>query len=236
MVRSPPRESRPVLCSPAEPKTFLTLNEDGEYSTLPETYGVDFLWFAQGNTCGAQRKTCADLIASIRGDRIAREMAQMKELHRAVIVIEGEWRWGRDGAANLKGYDHRFLRSQYDGIVMSLQANGIWVLTSPSINGTISLLRQLEGFMTRESHTSLFVRPKSRGLWGTWRDKDWACHLYQSFPGVSIGTASALYDTVGLPLRWTVTEDDLLAVPGVGKKRAHALIGALDGATDHPVR
>lgn len=217
-----------MLCSPAEPKPFLALNADGEYSTLPETYGVDFLWFSQGNTCGAQRKTCADLIASIRGDRIAREMAQMKELHRAVLIIEGEWRWGHDGAANLKGYDHKFLRAQYDGIVMSMQANGIWVLTSPSIGGTIKLLAQLEGFMTREKHDSLFVRPKSRGLWGTWRDRDWAIHLLQSFPGISVGMAGTLYDAIGLPLRWTCTEEEVRAIPGYGPKRAHALIGALD--------
>lgn len=221
-----------MLISPAEPKAFLALNEDAEYSAMVESYGVDFLFFPQGNTVGVQRKTCADLIASIRGDRIAREMAQMKELHRAVLVVEGDWHWGHDGAANLKGYDHRFLRSQYDGIVMSLQANNIWVLTSPSINGTITLLRQLEGFMTRESHTSLFVRPKSRGLWGTWRDKDWATHLYQSFPGVSVGTAGALYDALGVPLAWTCTEDDLLAVEGIGPKRARSLIGALDGASE----
>lgn len=224
-----------MLVSPAEPKPFLTLSPDTEYSTLPETYGVDFVWFSQGNTCGAQRKTCADLIASTRYDpktgstRIGREMAQMKELHRAVLVVEGEWHWGHDGAANLKGYDHRFLRAQYDGIVMSMQANGIWVLTSPSINGTITLLGQLEGFMTRERHDSLFVRPKSRGLWGTFRDRDWAIHLLQSFPGISVGMAGTLYDAIGLPLRWTCTEEEVRAIPGFGPKRAHSLIGALDG-------
>lgn len=225
-----------MLVSGAEPKQFLALNDDNEYSALPESFGCDFLWWHDGNAIGVQRKRCDDLIASIRGDRIAREMAQMKELHRAVLIVEGDWHWGHDGAANLKGYDHRFLRSQHDGIVMSLQANNIWVLTSASINGTITLLRQLEGFMARESHTSLFVRPKSRGLWGTWRDKDWACHLYQSFPGVSIGTAGALYDALGVPLAWTCTEHDLLAVEGIGPKRAHSLIGALDGATNHLVQ
>lgn len=219
-----------MLVSGAEPRSFLVLNDDNEYSALPETFGADFLFWANGNAVGIQRKTCSDLIASIRGDRIARELAQMKELHRAVLIVEGDWHWGHDGAANLKGPGKDgFLRQQYDGIVMSLQANNIWVLTSPSIPGTITLLRQLEVFMSRETHTSLFVRPKSRGLWGTWLDRDWAIHLLQSFPGISVGTAGAIYDHVGLPLRWTCTETELRATPGVGPKRAKSLIGALNG-------
>lgn len=215
-----------MLVAPAEPRPFLELSDDNEYSPTPESYGADFLWVSNGNVCGAQRKTCADLIASIRDDRIAREMCQLKELHRAILVVEGSWRWGHDGKANLKGYDHQFLRSQYDGIVMSMQANNIWVLTTDNIPGTIGLLRQLEGFTSRESHTSLFVRPKTRGLWGTYNDRDWSLGILGWVPGWSIGTAGAFYDQLGLPLQLTCTEDEVKAVPSVGPKRARALMNA----------
>lgn len=215
-----------MLVSPAEPKAFLTLNDDNEYNDLPESYGADFLWWSDGNTVGAQRKTCADLVASIRDDRIAREMCQMKELHRAILVVEGEWHWGRDGAANLKGYDHGFLRTQYDGVKLAMQANQIWVMESESINGTIRLLRQLEAFTAREEHTSLFVRPKTRGLWGTFRDRDWSLGILGWVPGWSIGTAGNVYDQLGLPLALTCTREELLTVPGVGPGRADAMMGA----------
>lgn len=213
-----------MLCSPAEPKDFLVL---GDYSSLPETYGADFLAFPLGKTVGIQRKECSDLIASIRGsDRLAREMAQMKELDRAVLIIEGNWKWGLDGASTRRGCEG-FLRSQLDGIVLSAQVNGILVLHSASIANTIEMLPRVEAFFTKETHLSLFRRPKARGLWGTHYDKDWSVHFLQGFEGMGTGNAGALYDALGLPLAWTVTEKDLLSVKGLGKGRVGKLWRAL---------
>lgn len=215
-----------MLVSPAEPKSFLTL---GEYSSLVETYGVDFLFWPQGLTCGVQRKTCSDLLASLRGsDRIAREMHQVKELSRAVLLIEGSWGWEK-GVSTRRGCEG-FLKAQYDGIVLSAQANGVWVVTSSSVDDSIRVIRQVESFLSKESHDSLFRRPKSRGLWGTWRDRDWATHFLQGFEGMGVGNAGALYDTLGLPLTWTVTGADLRSVAGLGAGRVAKLLAALPAA------
>ncbi len=216
-----------MLVSPAEPKAFLQL---GPYSSEPERWGADFLAFPNGKTVACQRKECADLVASLRDDRIARELAQLQAADRAVLIIEGDWRWDTEGRCRLKGHDHGFLRSQLDGVCLSLQANGIWVMHTTGIADTIRLLSQIETFFTREKHTSLFTRPKSGSPWGNARSRDWSAHVYQSFPGIGIDTAYALYDKVGLPLHWDA-DVDFESVPGVGKKRAAALKGALNGAS-----
>lgn len=218
-----------MLVSPAEPRDFLTL---GPYHSTVESYGVDFLWFSNDRAYGAQRKTCPDLLASFRGgDRLSRELHQMKELHKAVLIIEGSWKWRPDGTSGRMGCEG-FLRSQLDGICMSLQMHGVMVLHSPSIAGTINLLPRVEAFTIRDEHVSLLRRPKPRGLWGTWRDKDSCVHLLQGFDGISYVTAAAIYDHFGgIPLGWTVTEKELLAVPGVGKVRAAKLWRALPTRT-----
>lgn len=205
-----------MLVSPAEPREFLTL---GPYSSEPERLGGDFLCFPRGQVVAIQRKTCADLVASLRDDRIARELGQLQSADTAILIVEGDWRWDRHGRCRLKGYDAGFLRSQYDGVMLSLQYHGVWVMTSPDIDGTISLLRQIEGFLSRDQHSSLFTRPKNRGG----GPRNWARFFYQSWDGIGTTTAESLYDTVGLPLQWTVTEKQLAAVRGVGKIRANNL-------------
>lgn len=216
-----------MLVSPAEPKDFLQL---GVYSSVVETYGVDFLFYLpDGRMGGAQRKECSDLLASFRGDsdRLARELHQMKELHKAAVIIEGSWKWSHSGESGRRGCEG-FLRSQFDGICMSLQMNDIMVLHSPSIAGTISLLPRVETFLAKASHDSLFRRPKGRGLWGTWRDKDWSAHVLQAWPGMSTVRAGALWDAHGLPLRWTITQKEMEAVPGIGRGTADKLWRSLD--------
>ncbi len=215
------------LISPAEPKAFLEL---GPYSSEPERYGVDILTFPQGKLLGLQRKTCADLVASLRDDRLSRELSQVQALDRSVLICEGTWGWNHDGVAtkvhggNGKGTSG-FTRSQFDGVMLSCQVNGMIVLHSDGIADTIRQIQQVVRFFERESHDSLFVRPKYRAdEWGTAAHRGWAIHLLQSFPGISVVTAAAIYDTVGLPLHWD--DVDLESIPGVGKKRAATLRGA----------
>lgn len=213
-----------MIVAATEPKAFDVL---GTRSNLPETFGGDFLAWPQGRTLSIQRKECSDLLASIRGsDRLAREMHQLKEADRGVLLVEGNFRWNHDGEATKRGCEG-FRREQLDGILLSAQANNVWTMTSTGIDDSIRLIQQMERFMAKEDHTSLFRRPKARGLWGTHYDKDWSVHFLQGFEGMGTGNAGALYDALGLPLAWTVTEKDLLSVKGLGKGRVGKLWRAL---------
>lgn len=201
------------------------LRDLGETSLLPEQFGVDFLMTTPAGLCGAQRKEVRDLVASIRDDRICREIGQSKDLVQTVLIVEGKWGWQPSGQSlRVEG----FTRAQYDGLMLSFQSQGWWILTSESLNETCEVLARMKNWFSRGDHLSLLTRPKSRAPWGTHKNREWGVFMWQGFEGIGVTTAGALYDAVGLPLRWAVTEKELLAVPGVGKGRARKLLNALD--------
>lgn len=211
-----------LLVSPAEPKVLRDL---GEVSSLPESYGADFLFASPQGLIGTQRKEVRDLIASTRGDRVARELGQSTALHQMVLLIEGDWGWN---AAGMSTWVDGFSRAQYDGLLLSFQEAGWWVLHSASIRETPAVLARIEAWFQKEHHGSLSQRPKSGAPWGNSRNRDWSVHFLQGFDGIGVQVARELYDTFGVPMSWNVTEADLLTVKGIGKLRAKALLAALD--------
>lgn len=217
-----------ILVSPAEPAA---IRRHFEVSSLCEQQGADFLFSSPAGMVGVQRKEVRDLVASIRDDRIARELGQSRQLARMVLVVEGDWKWRRDGES---GRVEGFTRPQFDGLMLSFQHHGWWVLHTLSMADTVRTLKRAVSWFGKENHDSLIARPKPSAPWGNGHNRDWAIHLLQSFDGLGVKTAGAIFDHFGkAPLAWTVTEKDLLAVPGVGKQRASTLVTSLDmdGAT-----
>lgn len=224
-----------MLVAPAEDKRFLTLSPDGQYSSLPETNGVDFLLFLPDGMAGVQRKACADFVASVRDGRIGDFLRQSLDLTYRVLLVEGDWRWDKTGRCKLHGYDHGFLKTQYDGIVMSMQRQGVYVMTSRDVEDSVVMLRQIEEHLSRPDGTSLLTRPKpSYGMtYGPVKARLEAIHFLSGFAGISQVTAAAIYDHFGcIPLAWQVTEKELWQVPGIGPKRAKQLLNALPTTTD----
>ena len=211
-----------MLVSPAEPAAFKHL---GQSSLKTEEYGVDFLFATRVGLVGVQRKEYNDLLASVQqGDRLYRELKQMKQLDVGIFLIEGQPLWTPDG--NLLGRQQWTIR-QHLGMMLSIQSRGYWILQAAGVLESIALLSILPKWFEKESHNSLETRPKPDSSWGFRTDKDWGCHLLQSFAGVGPQTAANIYNQHGLPLKWTVTEEELVKVPGVGKKRARRLMEAL---------
>ena len=81
----------------------------------------------------------------------------------------------------------------------------------------------------KATHKGIMTRPKPTTLWGTRNDRDFGIHVIQSFDGIGPGVAGAIFDRFGVPLRWTVTKEELETVPGVGKKRAGKMWECLNG-------
>src|SRR5215472_11777188 len=85
-----------MLISPTEPAEFRVL---GEVSSVPELYGADFLMYGPKiGRVGVQRKEINDFVASIRDDRLAKEVAQLKSLNVGMLVLEGGVEWTNDGS------------------------------------------------------------------------------------------------------------------------------------------
>lgn len=175
---------------------------------------------------GVQRKEIADLIASVRDGRLAKELAQMTQLAIGVLVIEGRVRWTSDG--ELLSSRSAWTRAQHLGLTFSIQSQGYWINSTEDMDDTMSFVLSLEKWLSKERHTLGRVRPKVKGEWGNATSKEWGIHLLQSFPGVGYGQATAIYERFGgVPLAWTVEEWDLMDVKGIGARRAGALIRAL---------
>lgn len=226
-----------ILVSPAEPplvRGYFTS------SSVPENLGVDFL-FSNGETMvGIQRKAFpSDFLASIRDDRIAKELGQMETLGAKILILEGTPRWIDDGQEQvLYGQHTRFTKSQLDSMTISLQhMHGVAVYWTESQEETVKLVKRIAGWFENSKgktpETSSLRKRNSppKNEWGERGSKDWCIWIMQSFPGVGPKVARAIYDHFKyLPMTWTVTEDELLEVPGVGKKIAKALIETLDNS------
>jgi ERCC4-type nuclease len=211
-----------MLVAPSEPASLRAL---GATSQVPESYGVDYLYTAGEQLVGVQRKEYHDLIASVQGDRVYRELLSMKQLDVAVWLIEGRPQWTSDGHLLTAP---SWTRKHETGFVLSVQAKGYWVVWQGDQAGTRAFLEYLPTYLSKE-HSSLSGRPKpQKSEWGRVTDRDWGCHLWQSFPGIGPGVAGALWDAVGVPLRLTVAEKELSKVKGVGPKRAAGIVRALE--------
>lgn len=197
---------------------------------LPERFGCDVFWTAQGKKYGIQRKAVPDLLASVEDGRLSKELAQMRScgIH-AFLVIEGRVRWTDDGEMMGNGYGRQWTRGHWWGLLMSVQEQGVGWFETRDVGETVECVRAIERWSQKARHGS--GRPGPVGIWGTKAtDRDWALHVLTSFPGIGPEIAGRIFDRAGrVPLEWTMTMEELMATEGVGKKRAAAMIRALAG-------
>lgn len=213
-----------ILVSPTEPAGIRKM---GKTSSIPEKYGVDLFFYSRQRKIGVQRKEMNDFVASVYDGRLGRELLQMKALDQAALFIEGRPTWTNTGELIHRGSD--FNRNQLYGLVFSIESeNGVLVLFTNSQEDTAAALQVFMRWCEKDEHGSLAQRSKPFAPWGAPTSRDWGIYLLQSFPGIGRKVAAAIYDHYGrVPIRWDITKDDLLKVPGVGEKRATDLLKSL---------
>jgi ERCC4-type nuclease len=202
---------------------------DGTVSMLPERHGCDILWRARGEWWGVQRKEIKDFIASIQDGRLAREVAMMKRLPIKVVIIEGRLKFTTDGTLLIGKWTSDITRTQLEGMVMSLMEREVHVVWTDDTKDTARWTRTFAGWSQKPRHHALSRRPGPVSPWGHVSDEDWAVHLLQGFDGLGSEKARAIVRHYGgVPFSWSVTERELMEVPGIGKVLARRLIAALE--------
>lgn len=195
----------------------------------PERFGCDLLFAARGSWFGVQRKEFTDLLASMSDGRVGQQVAMMDGLERAMVIIEGINRvvWRDDGS--LADSYARVTRDQVRGLLWSVRARGIWVDFTDDLTDTIDTVRAFERWCKKPAHKSLSTRPAARqtGGWGSADNRDWQLHLLQGLPGIGIELAERILDTLGMPLGFTVTREELLSVEGIGPKKVEKIMKCL---------
>lgn len=218
-----------ILVAPTESDKLKAL---GMSSQLPEAYGADILFSAHDKLIGIQRKAFpSDFLASLYDGRLYKELAQMKALDIAVLMIEGRMSWTLDGEL-VVDRGARFTRSQFRNLCHSIQFNHeVAIEWSDSLDDTLEAVRSLVYWAEKDEHVSLSRRSKCSDSWGTVSSgREWGVHILQSFPGIGPHLAGAIYDHHGgVPLKWAVEKEQLGEVKGLGKLKVESLWNALKG-------
>lgn len=216
-----------MYVAPTEPAQLKVL---GESNVLPETFGVDFLFVSDGKFYGVQRKEYSDFVGSVYDGRLAKELGQMKQISgAAMLLIEGVPKFTLEGQwINGRGQAQSWSINAHHSYLWSVQAGGVWVDVSESLDDTLEVIRQFQQWANKPKHRSTSQRPNPSGAWGAASNREWLNHFLQGLPGVGSETANQIINVLGSPIAWTVTSKELMTVPGIGKKTAERLIRALE--------
>lgn len=215
-----------MFVSPTEPP-ILTDTLGWVTSSLPETYGADFMWNSPIGLVGVQRKEFpGDFLASVQDGRLGGEaFGKMAQLQVAVLLCEGRDRWTSEGYLMSANPHHpTWTRTQHRNFLASVQMRGVHVQWSDDKFDTIQFLRDLYVWTQKPRHASTTHRITPEANWGHVSNRDFQVHVLSSFPGISVVLANAIIDTIGFPLGLRVTAEELMTVPGIGPGRAGKLV------------
>lgn len=211
--------------APTEPPKLKTL---GESSSLPERFGVDVFWAAQEQTWGVQRKEYKDLLASASDGRLTREVGMATKLDHAFLVVEGWPTFTGEGEMVVQ-YGRPWTLSSWWAYLLSIEARGMLVWRTANLVETCEFITTLEAWSRKEKHTSLHGRePLGGGMWGTPMNREYGIYVLSSIDGIGPELAGRIYDTHGIPLQWTVTDEQLASIPGLGPKKIARMRRALE--------
>lgn len=214
-----------MLISSTEPAPIKAL---GQLSQVPERFGSDMLMATKAGLVGVQRKEINDFVASCRGHRVPIELAQMQKLSIGIWIIEGDWQWATSGESlKVRGFSEK----QYLGAVFSILSRGFWVLTSRNMEGTITLLSQLNGWLDKDTHDSLSQRNKPQGTWGKADSEDFRLWFWQTFEGIGIKNAKAIDKHFGgkIPLKLECEPGEFAKIDGMGPKKINSIVSFFNG-------
>lgn len=219
-----------MLISPSEPKQ---LRDIGTTSSKPEKFGADILIPARDTLTGIQRKQFPDdFLSSLDDGRLYDQLPKMQALGRRLLLFEGSGRWTQDGELISNNW-HKFNNDQLLSISFTIQFEfNVAIAWVKSLDETINLLTKLDSWCNKARHDSLRRRPgPGKSSWGTVDSDAWQSHLLQSFQGIGPGVADKIIEYFGrVPLGWELSGyEELMEVPGVGKKTAIKLWEALEG-------
>lgn len=215
------------LISPAEPPSIKVL---GNTSDLVESYGADILWADQtiGGWVGVQRKYFTDLLASVEDGRLQRELAQLTRCKLAFLAVEGRPHWTVDGKLNDKWLG-RWDQLSYMSLLRSVMVKGVIVEYTNDEEHTIAYVRSLAKWIAKGEHHALDRRPKpGPDRWGHKTNRATQLHILQGVDDIGPIQAGAILDHCGeLPLRWTLTEKEMLGIKGIGKGKVKKMVAAI---------
>lgn len=180
---------------------------------------------------GVQRKELKDLIASVGDGRLAKEVVQMRAAGVPIpmVIVEGSIRFDTAGNLVWNSWGQTFTKNQWRGMLWSLMNEGVHIEYTKDVQETVEFIQTYGRWTLKAKHSSMMRRPGPFSPWGKVTNEDYAVHLLQGFDGLGTDRAKAIVKHFGkVPLAWTVTERELMEVPGIGKTLARKMLEALE--------
>lgn len=209
-----------MLVSPTEPPELRAI---GEVSWKAEDYGADILITRDKERIGIQRKEVMDLLGSVENKLLGKQLNQMAQLRTKILLIEGRMQFTLTGEFMGKSYGEAWNQKKIWGLLMSIQRKGVWIITTENLSETVECVQYLEGYFKKKTHRGLDVRGGVSSPWGKPTNREYAVYMLQGLPMIGPEIAERIYDTFGLPLRLTVTPEQLMEIDGIGEKKARAI-------------
>lgn len=201
-------------------------------SSLPEVHGCDVLSFSPRGVIGYQRKTLPDLQASLGDGRLHYELAQMESSATVTfpfLIIESTLRRTTSGEL----LDSTLTIDAVRSVIAKFAGFGVGYLPSSDPADTWRTITRVGDYVASDSFNAI-RRPKQlRNEWGTISSSSFGEFFLQSFPGIGpVGARNIYAHFGGVPVTWTVSEEELSAVKGIGSKTAQKLMQALTPIVD----
>jgi len=207
-----------IWVSPTEPAPLRQLGD--RVSMYPEGFGVDVLVAGAGDMVGVQRKTIADLCASVADGRLAEQIVKMGRLDMAVVLLEGK-PWFVNGVLVQDGWGREISEEAWRRMMWTIRAAGVHIEEVDDLQATCAYVKQLDRWCASESHSTLGVKGKRvQGAWGERGVKHYQMQMMCGLPGMGEELAGRVIEQVGFPFELVV---DLNEVKGVGKKKVAAI-------------
>lgn len=196
-------------------------------SSLPEKHGCDFFYLTQNGIIGYQRKTLPDLVASLQDGRLTYELGQIQSsatVSQAFLIIESKLTRTTSGELVEGPISFDAVRS----VIAKCHARSVGYIPSHDPRDTVRAIQGVSRYLSGSGVDSLHRPKQLKDEWGTVNSESYSMFLLQSFPGIGPKQARAIHSHFGhVPIAWTVTVSDLMAVRGIGRKTAESLIAAL---------
>ena len=229
-----------ILHSPTERGTVITaLHKLGKQhkvkvasSGIVEAKGVDYAWLDHEDEWhGVQRKELKDFMASLDDGRLTKEVHQMNaSVRMPLLVLEGRIQI-RDGKVMVARYTRDMTFASFQRRLLTLAGRGVMTVFASEPQLTAETIMAYYLWSQSDSHTTAITRPKPQNDWGKPTNRDWQVYLLQGIDGMGVTRANAILDTLGYcPLQVVASVEELMQVPGIGKKMAEKIIGSVNGS------
>lgn len=222
-----------ILVAPSETRSGVieALDKLGMYpmiDDLTEKHGADYIFPGHGSRICVQRKTVADLIASLADTgRLQREVRLLVEETVGLMIVEGSIEGLSELAAGGRDWDKRSIRN----LMRSISDSAVPIERTTDAQDTAERLVELWHYYGKEQHRTLLTRP---GMPRPQRSgdpkRDSLLWVLQGLTGVGPDHAEAIVQKYPAPLAWTITVDELAAVERLGPTSAEKIYAVLEAS------